>query len=118
MTMLVARFERTDGLRLGSPVRMSGIAIGQVAGLDLMPDFRVRARLALRPDLAVPEDSSAAIRSDGFLGGRHVVLEPGGSDVMLAPGGAIAHTQGALVIDHLLDRIIERGQRLKAKETQ
>lgn len=114
---LTALFTRTDGLAPGAPVRMGGVPIGRVAGLELMPDFRVRARLLLRADLPIPEDSSAAIRSDGLFGGRHVALEPGGSDRMLAAGDSIGQTQGALVIDDLLDRVIDQGRRAKRVKT-
>lgn len=108
--VLIALFDRVDGLRVGAPVLISGIAVGRVGGLELTDDFRVRAHLVVEPGILVPADSAAAIRSDGLFGSRHVALEPGGAETMLESGQSIDQTQGALVIDALLDRVIARGR--------
>jgi phospholipid/cholesterol/gamma-HCH transport system substrate-binding protein len=57
-------------------------------------------------DLKVPSDTSAAISSDGLLGGDYVALSPGGSDTMLAPGASFAVTQSAINIEDLLGKFI------------
>ena len=45
--------------------------------------------------LKLPVDSSAAITSEGILGGSYIALTPGGEPDMLRPGDEITDTQGA-----------------------
>jgi phospholipid/cholesterol/gamma-HCH transport system substrate-binding protein len=54
----------------------------------------------------LPADTSAAISSDGLLGGNYVGLSPGGSNTMLAPGQSFAVTQSAINIEDLLGKFI------------
>lgn len=94
---LNAVFGRIDGVTPGSEVRISGVKVGAVSESALDPDtFEARVRLSVSKSVAVPEDSVAKIVSDGLLGGAHVAIEPGASDVMLAEGETIVITQGSV----------------------
>lgn len=100
---LVAKFDRVDGLNIGSDVRMSGIKVGSITRQELDPKTYVAVvRLTVDGVVKVPEDSAARIASEGLLGGNYLSLEPGGSDVMLKEGSEIKFTQGAV---NLLDLI-------------
>jgi phospholipid/cholesterol/gamma-HCH transport system substrate-binding protein len=48
-TKLIARFDRIDGIAVGSDVRMSGIKIGTVSNLNLDPPpfYTARAELSI-----------------------------------------------------------------------
>jgi len=94
---LGAVFGRVDGVTPGAEVRISGVKVGAVSQSALDPKtFEARVTLSVARDVAIPEDSVAKVVSDGILGGAHVSIEPGGSDVMLAEGDTIAITQGSV----------------------
>lgn len=94
---LTAIFGRIDGVTPGSEVRIAGVKVGAVSGSALDPEtFEARVRLNVANGVAVPEDSVAKVVSDGLLGGAHIAIEPGGSDVMLGEGDTIAITQGSV----------------------
>ncbi len=94
---LGAVFGRVDGVTPGAEVRISGVKVGAVSQSTLDPKtFEARVTLSVARDVAIPDDSIAKVVSDGLLGGAHVAIEPGGSDVMLAEGDMIAITQGSV----------------------
>ena len=94
---LKAVFGRIDGVNVGSDVRVSGVKVGAVTGSALDPDtYEARVTFSISSGVAVPDDSIAKIVSDGLLGGAHIAIEPGGSDIMLAAGDTITITQGSV----------------------
>ena len=104
---LTASFRSAEGISVGTGVRLAGITVGSVTGLDLDPaTYQAKMTLAVRGDLEIPEDSDVKISSEGLLGGSFVELTPGGSEFMLKPGDEIANTQGSV---SLLDLLIRFG---------
>ena len=63
-------------------------------------------RLRIDNAIKLPDDTSAAISSDGLLGGNYVSLSPGGSPTNLAPGASFQVTQSAINIEDLLGKFI------------
>lgn len=95
--MLSAVFGRVDGVTAGSEVRIAGVKVGTVAGHELdQQTYEAVLQLAMSDAVRVPEDSVAKIVSDGVLGGAHVAIEPGASEVMLEAGDKITITQGSV----------------------
>ena len=107
---VAARFNRADGISVGSPVRLSGALIGHVIGQTLDDRYRAVLTLQVRPDIALTTDTAAVIYTDGLLGAKFVELKPGGDDTMLKPGQEIQFTQDAVVIEDLLDMIIQQAR--------
>ena len=102
-----AKFDRIDGVRAGSDVRMSGIKIGTVTSSVLDPKtYFALVKMNIRTDVKVPEDTSIAVSSDGLLGDKFLALSPGGSDDMLPPGGEIVTTQGSVDLMGLVGQMI------------
>jgi phospholipid/cholesterol/gamma-HCH transport system substrate-binding protein len=104
---LTAKFERIDGVRLGTDVKLSGIKIGTVSGQALDPES-YQAVLTLTVDQAIklPADTVAQISSEGLLGGNFVQLVPGADDKMLAAGGQIKFTQPPVNLTQLLGKFM------------
>ncbi len=104
---LEARFDKVDGVRAGTDVRMSGIRIGSVSASRLDPaTYLAIVEMSIDPQFQIPEDSSVAVSSDGLLGDRFLSLTPGGAEKMLAPGGQIVNTQGSIDLMSLIGQLI------------
>lgn len=105
-----AKFQRVDGLAVGTDVRLSGIKIGSVSSLTLDPKtYQATVQLAIKSDVKIPEDSSIMVTSTGLLGNSYLSVSPGGSDTMIAPGGAIPNTQGSVDLMSLIGRFVGGG---------
>jgi phospholipid/cholesterol/gamma-HCH transport system substrate-binding protein len=94
---LAARFDRVDGVAVGTDVRMAGIKIGSVTSQELdQKSYRALLKMNIKQGIALPEDSSVKVASEGLLGGTYLSVSPGGSDDMLKPGAEFATTQGSI----------------------
>jgi len=104
---VTAKFDRVDGVRDGTDVRLSGIKVGSVVDEGLEPDtYFAVLTLSIDNSIKLPADTSAKIVSDGLLGGKYIALEPGADEAMLKNGGEITHTQSAINIEDLVSRYI------------
>jgi phospholipid/cholesterol/gamma-HCH transport system substrate-binding protein len=104
---LTAQFSSIGGLTVGSDVKVGGVTVGHVVDEHLDPQtYAAIVKMQINSDIKLPNDTSAAISSDGLLGGNYVGLSPGGSDTMLAPGQAFTVTQSAINIEDLLGKFI------------
>jgi phospholipid/cholesterol/gamma-HCH transport system substrate-binding protein len=93
---LVARFQRVDGIAVGSDVRVSGVKVGVVRAVGLDPaTYEAQLTLSINEGIEVLDESTARVTSDGLLGGAYVAIEPAGM-AALAPGGEIPNTQGSV----------------------
>lgn len=107
--LVTARFPNSTGVSVGTDVRVSGIKIGSVATQRLDPKtFQAVLQLRVANDVEFPTDSSAAITSEGILGGSYISLTPGGDTTMLKPGDEIVDTQGAQDLMGLMGQFINR----------
>jgi phospholipid/cholesterol/gamma-HCH transport system substrate-binding protein len=104
---VTANFDNIGDLKVGSPVTMSGVSVGEVESIRF--DSKVyQAVVGLRLDPqynAIPDDSFASIQTQGLLGGKYVGLSPGGSDTYLKNGAHIDQTQSAIVLESLINKL-------------
>ena len=106
---LTARFPNAAGISVGSDVRVSGLKVGTVTHQKLDPaSFQAIVTLTVDKAVQLPLDSSAAITSEGLLGGSFIALVPGGDSEHLAPGDEITDTQGATDLMGLIGSVINR----------
>ena len=102
---VIAKFNRADGVNVGTDVRLSGIKVGTVSNMALDPmTYNAVLTLALERTVKLPDDSSVRITSDGLLGNQYLSIEPGGSAMPIAPGGEIENTQGSIDLMGLLGK--------------
>lgn len=105
--ILRAQFGSIGGLDVGSNVKIGGVVVGHVASEALNPvTYAAEITLSMNNQIKIPVDSSAAITSDGLLGGPFVSISPGGSEQMMKPGGSFQVTQSAINIEDLLGKFI------------
>lgn len=104
---VTAKFDRVDGIRQGTDVRMSGIKVGTVLAEKLEPDtYFAVLTLSIDPNVKLPLDSSAKVVTDGLLGNKYIALTPGAEDKLIPQGGEITHTQSAINLEDLVSRYI------------
>jgi phospholipid/cholesterol/gamma-HCH transport system substrate-binding protein len=107
---LTARFSTVGDLARGAEVRVAGVPVGAVQGIELDPQtYFARTILTLRSDIEIPQDSTAKIASAGLLGGAYVEIEPGGAMEVLEPGEEIQFTQGAVDMFDLIGQAVGGG---------
>ncbi|MDI3336047.1 outer membrane lipid asymmetry maintenance protein MlaD [Defluviimonas aestuarii] len=100
---LTASFRSVEGITVGTDVRMAGVKVGSVTELALNPQtFFADAKFTVKNGIAVPDDSTAVIASEGLLGGAFVEILPGGSPLDLEPGAEVEDTQGAVSVIALM----------------
>lgn len=104
---LHAKFERADGLAVGSDVRLAGVKVGSISGARVDPEtFQAVVTFSVASNIKLPRDSSAEITSDGLLGGKFISIVPGGDTRTLGDGGEVTITQSAVSLEQLLGKFI------------
>lgn len=104
---LHADFNSVAGLPVGSDVRLAGVKIGRVMAETINPEtYLAEVTFTVAAGIHVPKDSSAAIVSEGLLGGNYLELQPGGDSAMLPVDGRITATQSPVNIETLLGKFI------------
>jgi phospholipid/cholesterol/gamma-HCH transport system substrate-binding protein len=100
---LTASFRSVEGVSVGTDVRLAGVKIGSVTGMELNTQtYRADAVMTLSNNIPIPNDSSAVVASEGLLGGNFIEIVPGGSMDNFASGDEIVDTQGAVSLLQLL----------------
>ena len=104
---LRASFRSIEGFSVGTDVRLAGVKVGSVTDVALNPEtYRADMRFAVKDGIALSDDSTISISSEGLLGGNFVELIPGGSPFDLEPNGEIEDTQGAVSLISLLLKFV------------
>ena len=113
-----ARFVNIGGLKVRSPVTMSGVRIGRVTGITYdQSSFEALVTLRIEPQYnKIPDDTIAKIYTSGLLGEQYVGLDPGGSEELLQQGSEIMLTQSALVLEEIIGQFLFSKAEEKTKE--
>ena len=103
---ITAAFDNIGDLKVGSPVTIAGVRVGDVSQIRFDPKS-FKAVVSMRIDQQynqIPDDSYAVIQTQGLLGGKYIGLSPGGDDVYLKNGSVIEQTQSAIVLESLINK--------------
>ena len=104
---ITAEFDNIGDLKVGSPVTIAGVRVGDVSRIHFDPKT-FKAVVALRIDNQyneIPDDSFASIQTQGLLGGKYIGFSPGGSDTYFKEGGRVDQTQSAIVLESLINKL-------------
>jgi phospholipid/cholesterol/gamma-HCH transport system substrate-binding protein len=93
------QFRDAGNLKLSSPVRISGVAVGKVERIQLLDVGKVLVSVRL-PDRIKPKvDATASIVAVGFVGDAAVEFNPGDAPQLLSRDKIILGTQSAGLAD-------------------
>lgn len=113
-----ANFPKVDGLKEGIDVKINGVKIGSVTGLNLMTQpganqFLVKVAMMVDPSIQLPTDTLAMVASEGLLGGKYMSLVPGVDDDLIKTDGTgrITRTQAPMSFDDLIGQVIYGSKR-------
>jgi phospholipid/cholesterol/gamma-HCH transport system substrate-binding protein len=86
---LGARFNSVSGVERGTDVRMAGVKVGTVRGIELNVE-RAEALVTMAVDqklVPLDDGTTARIQSEGLLGGNYINLEPAAGFGQIEPCG-------------------------------
>jgi phospholipid/cholesterol/gamma-HCH transport system substrate-binding protein len=118
---VVAKFDRIEGVREGSDVRISGIKVGSIVSEDLdTSSYLAVVRISIDPKIKLPTDTIAQIASSGLLGDKYMSLLPGAADETIPPGGQIKYTQAPISLENMIGQYIfsQQGQGQKKNDAE
>ncbi len=112
---LTADIKHTDELKAGAFVRLSGVDIGTVSKLELLPDYSVKVHMQIDNNFFIPDDSSVAIYTDGLIGAKYIAIIPGGSLDYMKNGDEFEFSQNSVNITEMIEIGIEQFKKSKEK---
>jgi phospholipid/cholesterol/gamma-HCH transport system substrate-binding protein len=104
------QFEDVQGLRRGSPVRMGGVDVGTIVGVDYGKDagdknIHVRMSISVADARRIRADSVATIEGKGLLGDKMIVVSVGTPGQAELPEGSAIQSKSADDIGQMLSRL-------------
>ncbi len=104
---LKASFRSAEGVNVGTDVRLAGVKVGTVTGIELNAEtYRADTVITIRDGVMIPDDSAIVVASEGLLGGNFVEISPGGSLFYYGAEDEILDTQGSVSLISLLMKFV------------
>ncbi len=103
-----ANFDNVGGLKVKSPVKMSGVLVGRVSDVTFDDEsYEAVVEITMDPKFTkIPEDTTANIYTAGLLGEQYISLDAGGGEDYLQDGGQIEITQSAVVLEQVIGQVL------------
>ena len=115
--VLYARFSSVSGLKVGSPVEVFGIRVGNVQKIEIDPEKEMAlVQMGIKKGIKVYEDARASIKTAGLIGDKFIKVDPGGSGDLLKPGMVIIETLPAVDLGDLIGRYAFGGVKEDSQE--
>jgi phospholipid/cholesterol/gamma-HCH transport system substrate-binding protein len=108
-------FLYSDGIEKNALVRLSGIKIGTVRHIRVAPEYgdKVELTLSIFSDTVLKEDTKAAIRTLGLVGGKYVELTGGSAQARPLPPGGMLIGEESMKLEDLTRVALEVVGKLK-----
>lgn len=103
-----AEFDNIGGLKMGAPVTIAGVKVGEIDSIKLDPEtFRAEVSMEIyNGTTKIPVDSSASILTAGILGAQYMGITPGFEDKNLTNQQSIKTTHSALILENLIGQLL------------
>ena len=102
---LIAKFTTVAGLRIGSPVNILGIDVGNVERITMdQENQKAVVKLRVKKDIKIYDDAIASIKTQGLIGDKYLNIDPGGGGDVLKNNGVITDTQAAVDVEELISK--------------
>jgi phospholipid/cholesterol/gamma-HCH transport system substrate-binding protein len=97
-------FKDVAGLQAGSNVRLSGINVGTVENISMVSDTSVRVEILINESTRkyIKKDAVAAIGSDGLMGNKILIINPGTGGKMEIEDNDTVETVQPINMDDIL----------------
>ncbi|MCX8057009.1 MAG: MlaD family protein [Ignavibacteria bacterium] len=94
---LKAYFPSVEGLRVGSPVRLTGINVGSIKSIEFIADTtsKILITMRIRRDVQqfIKKDSRASIETEGLVGNKVLVISGGSGSAPSVQDGDVLPTK-------------------------
>ncbi len=105
--VITAKFTAVNGLRPGSNVEISGVAVGKVSDISLDQKlYQAVVTMQIQNAVGVPVDSTAAVKTSGLIGDKYISIIPGADDTMLKDKETLLDTQAAIDIEEMISKYV------------
>ena len=104
---VTAKFESVSGLKVGAPVELAGVSIGEVSDIDLEQTEAVMT-LSIKNEFKLRDDDYFVIRTKGIIGDRFVKVIPGGSEEPLKSGASTNNTESPMEFEEIISKVIHK----------
>ena len=101
---LAASFDDVTGLLVDDNVKVAGVPVGKVTGVDVR-EGKALVRMEIDSDHPLPSDSAAAIRWRNLIGQRYVYLFPGDAPTSFEDGDTVEETTNVIDLGELFNRL-------------
>ena len=72
---LYARFQSVSGLKVGAPVDMAGVQIGQIDSISLDHERKIaEVKLKIQNGTMLSEDVIASVKTSGLIGDKYIMI--------------------------------------------
>ncbi len=100
-------FPTIEGLKSGAPVRFSGMDIGAVSSITLIPEEEDRVEVTMRIEEEVVQfiriDSEASIETEGVIGKKIVSISPGSPDLEAIRDGGTIRSKAPISMTEIIE---------------
>lgn len=101
---LAATFDDVTGLLVDDNVKVAGVPVGKVTGVEVEEGQAV-VRMEIDSDHRLPSDSAAAVRWRNLIGQRYVYLFPGDAPTTFEDGDVVTETTSVIDLGELFNRL-------------
>jgi phospholipid/cholesterol/gamma-HCH transport system substrate-binding protein len=112
---LVARFTDVAGLHGGDPVKLAGVGVGRVAGIEVEHGEAI-VRFDVDDEVRLPVDSTVAVRWRNLIGQRYLWLSPGAEDEQLGDGDVVEDAEDVVDLGQLVNQLAPLAQAVSPEQ--
>ena len=102
-----AEFANIAGLKVGAPVEIAGVRVGEVSKISLNNTYAV-LNMLIKENITLRDDDIAQIRTKGIIGDKYIKIAPGGSPELVKAGDELSETDSAVEFEDIIGKIIHK----------